>query len=75
MDDANTIEKKQDTFLKGLKDEIQFHLLNTDYLDFLHLVDKVIIIENNLKEMEKDGKHKMGFPGQHSGSNTKPRFS
>jgi hypothetical protein len=62
-------------FLKGLKDEIQFQLLNTDYQDFQHLVDKAIIIENKMKEMEKDGKCKMGFPGQHSGRNTKPRFS
>jgi hypothetical protein len=38
-------------------------------------VDKAIIIENKLKEMEKDGKRKMGFLGQHSGSNTKPGFS
>jgi hypothetical protein len=33
-DEINTDEKKQDTFLKGLKDEIQFQLLNTDYPDF-----------------------------------------
>jgi hypothetical protein len=45
-DDVNTDEKKQDTFLKGLKDEIPFQLLNTDDLDFQHLVDKAIIIEN-----------------------------
>jgi hypothetical protein len=71
-DDVNTDEKKHDTFHKGLKDEIQFQLLNTDYLDFQHLVDKAIIIENKLKEMEKDGKRKMGFLGQHFGSNTMP---
>jgi hypothetical protein len=29
-DDVGTDEKKQDTFLKGLNDEIQFQLLNTD---------------------------------------------
>jgi hypothetical protein len=50
-------------FLKGLNDETQFQLPNTDYLDFQHLVDKVIIIENKLKEMEKDGKCNMVFPG------------
>jgi hypothetical protein len=49
--------------------------VNTDYPDFQHLVDKATIIENKLKEMEKDGNHKMGFPSQHSGSNTKPHFS
>jgi hypothetical protein len=33
-DDVNTDEKKQDAFLNGLNDEIQFQLLNTDYKDF-----------------------------------------
>jgi hypothetical protein len=74
-DDVGTDEKKQDTFLKGLNDEIQFQLLNTDYLDFQHLVDKAIIIKNKLKEMEKDGKYKMVFLGQHYGTNTRPHFS
>jgi hypothetical protein len=41
-------------FLKGLNDDIQFQLLNTDYPDVQHLVDKAIILENKLKEMEKD---------------------
>jgi hypothetical protein len=49
-------------------------LLNTNYPDFQHLVDKAIIIENKLKEMEKDGKHKIVFLGQHSGSNTRLPF-
>jgi hypothetical protein len=49
-------------------------LLKTDYPDFQHLVDKAIIIENKLKEMERDVKRKMSFSDQHSGSNTKPRF-
>jgi hypothetical protein len=47
-DNVNTFEKKQDTFLKGLNDEIQFQLLNTDYPDFQHLVDMAIIIENKI---------------------------
>jgi hypothetical protein len=54
-DDVNTDEKKQDTFLNGLNDEIQFQLLNTDYGDFQRMVDKAIIIENKIKEMEKNG--------------------
>jgi hypothetical protein len=37
MDDVNTDEKKQDMFLNGLNDEIQFELLNTNYEDFQHL--------------------------------------
>jgi hypothetical protein len=74
-DDVNTDEKKKDMFLKGLNNNIQFQLLNIDYPDFQHLVDKAIIIENKLKEMEKDGKRKIIFPGQHSGSNTRPYIS
>jgi hypothetical protein len=74
-DDINTDEKKQDMFLNGLNDAIQFQLLNTDYTDFQHVVDKSIVIENKIKEMEKDGKRKVSFHGQPSGSNVRPRFS
>jgi hypothetical protein len=62
-DDISTDEKKQDMFLNGLNDDIQFQLLNTDYADFQHMVDKAIVIESNTKEMEKDGKSKVSFPG------------
>jgi hypothetical protein len=61
--DVNTNEKKQDAFLNGLNDEIQFKLLNTDYEDFQRMVDKDIIVENKIKEMEKNGKRKMSFLG------------
>jgi hypothetical protein len=62
-------------FLNGLNDDIQFQLLNTDYADFQHMVDKAIAIENKIKEMEKDGKRKVSFSRQSSGSNVMPRFS
>jgi hypothetical protein len=68
-------EKKQDVFLCGLNDDIQFQLLNKDYADFQHMVNKAIVIENKIKEMEKDGKRKVSFSGQSSGSNVRPRFS
>jgi hypothetical protein len=74
-DDINTDEKKQDMFLNGLNDDIQFQLLNTDYADFQHMVDKAIVIENKIKEMEKDGKRKVSFFGQSSGSTVRPRLS
>jgi hypothetical protein len=74
-DDINTDEKKQDMFLNGLNDDIQFQLLNTDYADFQHVVDKAIVIKNKIKEMEKDGKRKVSFHGQPFGSNIRPRFS
>jgi hypothetical protein len=71
-EDINTDEKKQDMFLEGLSDEIQFQLLNMDYVDFQHMIDNALVIESKLKEMEKDGKRKMPFPGQFSGSNVRP---
>jgi hypothetical protein len=74
-DDINTDEKKHDMFLNGLNDDIQFQLLNMDYADFQHMVDKAIVIENKIKEMEKDGKRKVSFRGQPSESNVRPRFS
>jgi hypothetical protein len=61
--------------LEGLNGDIQFQLLNADYADFQHMIDKTIVIESKLKEMEKDGKRKMSFPGQSYGSNVRPRFS
>jgi hypothetical protein len=39
------------------------------------MVDKAIVIENKIKEMEKDGKRKVPFSGQSYGSNVRPRFS
>jgi hypothetical protein len=73
-DDINTDEKKQDVFLNGLNDDIQFQLLNTDYDDFQHMVDKAVVIEYKIREMEKDGKRKVPFSGQSSGSDVRPRF-
>jgi hypothetical protein len=74
-DDVNMDEKKQVVFVNGLNDDIQFHLLNTDYANFQHMVDKAIVDENKIREMEKDGKRKVPFSGQSSGSNVRPRFS
>jgi hypothetical protein len=61
-EDINTNEKKQDMFLEGLNGDLQFQLLNADYADFQHMIDKAIVIESKLKKMEKDGKRKMPFP-------------
>jgi hypothetical protein len=74
-DDISTDEKKQDVFLNRLNDDIQFQLLNTDYADFQHMVDKAIVVENKIREMEKHGKRKVPFSRQSSGSNVRHRFS
>jgi hypothetical protein len=62
-------------FLNGLNDDIQFQLLNTDYANFQHMVDKAIVVENKIREMEKDGKRKVPFTGSPAGSNVRPRFT
>jgi hypothetical protein len=74
-DDINTDEKKQDMYLNGLNIDVQFQVLNTDYADFQHMVDKAIVIENKIKEMEKDGKRKLAFHGRPSGCNVRPHYS
>jgi hypothetical protein len=74
-DDVNTDEKKQDVFLKGLHDELQFQLLNIDYPVSSISLTRQSSLRNKIKEMEKDDKCKMVFLGQHSRSNTRPRFS
>jgi hypothetical protein len=38
------------------------------------MIDKAIIVESKIKEMEKNGKSKASFSGQSSGSNTRPRL-
>jgi hypothetical protein len=60
-EDIDTDQKKQDMFLEGLNDDIQFQLLNANYTNFQHMIDKAIVIESKLKEMKKDGKRKMPF--------------
>jgi hypothetical protein len=39
------------------------------------MVNKAIVIENKIKEMEKDVKRKVPFSGQSSGSNVRPHLS
>jgi hypothetical protein len=39
------------------------------------MVDKAIVIENKVKQMEKDGKRKIPLCGQPSRSNVRPHFS
>jgi hypothetical protein len=73
--DISTDEKMKGMFLNRLIDDIQFQLLNTNYTDFQHMVDKAIVIENKIKEREKDGKRKMPFHGESSRSNVRARFS
>jgi hypothetical protein len=39
------------------------------------MVDKAIVVENKIRESEKDGKRKVPFTGSPAGSNVRPRFT
>ena len=66
-DDRN----KQEHFMEGLEDYIQYALLNLRFNDFNHLVDSALNTERKHWEME-DKKGKITLVA--SGSNTRPRL-
>ena len=63
--------EKQEHFMEGLEDYIQYALLNLRFDDFNHLVDSAINTERKHREME-DKKRKIVHVA--SGSNTRPRL-
>jgi hypothetical protein len=70
--EVNTDSKKQYLFLRGLHNEIQLQLLNTDYANFQKLVEKAIVMESKQAEIEMDGKRKLQHTGQQPNANTRP---
>jgi hypothetical protein len=71
-EDVNTDAKRQYRFLRGLVDPLHYQLMNHIFPSFQHLIDRAIMIEKKLKEME-DRKHKIGGP--QPGSSNHPFFS
>ena len=63
--------KKQEHFMEGLEDYLQYALLNLRFDNFNHLVDSALNTERKYLEME-DKKRKI-VPVA-SGSNTRPRL-
>ena len=63
--------KKQEHFMEGLEDYLQYALLNLRFDDFNHLVDSALNTERKHLEME-DKKRKIAPVA--SGSNTRPRL-
>ena len=62
---------KQEHFIEGLEDYIQYALLNLHFDDFNHLVDSTLNTERKHQEME-DKKRKITPIA--SGSSTRPRI-
>ena len=63
--------KKQEHFMEGLEDYLQYALLNLRFDDFNHLVDSALNTKRKHLEME-DKKRKIAPVA--SGSNTRPRL-
>ena len=63
--------KKQEHFMEGLEDYLQYALLNLRFDDFNHLVDSALNTERKYLEME-DKKRKITPIA--SGSNTRPQL-
>ena len=62
--------KRQELFMEGLNDGLQYQLLSHTFANFQQLVDKALVIENKRRQME-DKKRK--FQGQQSRSNSRFR--
>ena len=69
--DVTDDRKKQEHFMEGLEDYIQYALLNLRFDDFNHLVDSVLNTEHKHQELEDK---KRNITHVASGSNTRPRL-
>jgi hypothetical protein len=56
---VNTDAKMQYRFLRGLVDPLHYHLMKHTFPTFQHLIDRAIMTERKLREME-DRKRKIG---------------
>ncbi|WVZ97805.1 hypothetical protein U9M48_043317 [Paspalum notatum var. saurae] len=64
--------EKQEYFLEGLNDELQYQLMNHTFPSFHQLVDRALFTERKRQEIEE---RKRKYNNSSSGSNTRPRFS
>jgi len=62
-------EKKQDLFMEGLNDHIQLQLVAHTFPNYQQLVDRALLVENKLKDMDRK-KRKLYI--QHRLSNAHP---
>jgi hypothetical protein len=57
LGDMDTDEKKQDYFLNGLNDILAYTLEAHDFKNFQDMVNKVLVLENRHRAMERKRKH------------------
>jgi hypothetical protein len=69
---VNTDEKKQECFLNGLNDGLDYALQARDFENFQGMVNKALMLENDRGVMER--KCKLGHRHQ-SGYSSRPRVA
>ncbi|XP_066381052.1 uncharacterized protein [Miscanthus floridulus] len=70
--DVEADQDKQELFMEGLNDGLQYQLLSQSFANYQQLVDKALVIESKRRDMEAK---KRKFQNQQLGSNSRPRFS
>ena len=68
--EVDTEEKKQERFLEGLNDCIEYALLLQEFPNFQAMVNKALMVEHKRRQLDEK-KRNMSFQGQ--GSNTRSR--
>jgi len=63
--------EKQEYFLEGLNDELQYQLMNNTFPSFHQLVDRALFTERKRQDIEE---RKRKFNSSSLGSNTRPRY-
>jgi hypothetical protein len=72
LHEVDTDEKKQECFLDGLNDRLNYALEARDFENFQGMVNKALVLENRRGAMER--KCKMGYQ-QQPGSSSRPRIA
>jgi hypothetical protein len=70
--DIEEDQDKQELFMEGLNDGLQYQLLSHSFANYQQLVDKALVIESKRRDMEAK---KRKFQNQQLGSSSRPRFS
>ncbi|BAF23431.1 Os08g0315200 [Oryza sativa Japonica Group] len=72
-DDVKTDTRKQNRFMNGLSAEMQLELAAHSFLDFQDLVNRSVVVESKMKNLEAERKRKKAAQISAAGGSQKPR--
>uniref|UniRef100_J3KVD7 Reverse transcriptase domain-containing protein n=1 Tax=Oryza brachyantha TaxID=4533 RepID=J3KVD7_ORYBR len=72
-DDVNTDDRKQNRFINGLSAEMQLELAAHSFLDFQDLVNRSVVVESKMNNLENERKRKRAAQISAAGGSQKPR--